>query len=69
MSDASKIEGLTKREYFAAAALPAIIAAVYAGTIARLDGRPMTEAAVVEQALAIADALIAASKSSEPGHE
>ncbi len=55
--------GLTKREYFASAALPAVISMALRGNVASKDGAAITEKMIAEQSLLFADALIAASKS------
>lgn len=57
--------GLTKRDYFAAAALPAVI------QMCNLDNRQASESdeqMFARKALACADALIAASKTGGPEH-
>jgi hypothetical protein len=60
--------GLTKRDYFAAAALPAVISMALQGNITSKDGAAITEKMIAEQTLLFADALIAASKTGGPEH-
>lgn len=59
--------GMTLRDYFAAAALTGICANSYTPWSPNIAD--ITDAQIVRAALDLADALIAASKSSESGHE